>query len=71
MQGLQITQSFTTRGSTFQMLSAYSLITRSVEKKPMRATLVIDLTSHSSRSLNASSTIFCVVMYELKSSETR
>lgn len=41
-------QSRITNGSIFQILSAYSLITRSVEKKPMRATLVIDLVIHSS-----------------------
>lgn len=59
------------RGSTFQILSAYSLMTRSVEKKPMRATLVIDFAIHSSWSRNASSTSSWVVRYERKSSDTR
>lgn len=63
--------SLTGSGSMFQILSAYSLVTRSMEKNPMRATDVIDLASHSSWFWKASSTISCVVMYELKSSETR
>lgn len=55
----------------FQMLSAYSLITLSVEKNPIRATLVMDFAIHSSWFWKASSTIACVSIYELKSSETR
>ena len=44
------------RGSTFQILSAYSLIHRSLLKNPIRATLVIVLVVHSSWFLYASST---------------
>jgi len=43
-------------GSTFQMLSAYSLMQRSLLKKPILATLVMHLVIHSSWFLYASST---------------
>ena len=53
---------FGTTGSTFQMLSAYSLMHRSLEKKPMRLTLMMHFDNHSSWSLYASSTSACVLM---------
>ena len=65
------TQSFCATGSIFQIVSAYSSIHRSLLKNPIRLTLVIHLVTHSSWFLYASSTSACVVIYELKSSETR
>lgn len=54
--------SCTTSGSTFQMPSAYSLMHRSLLKKPMRATAVMHLATHSSWLRYASSTSRCVSM---------
>lgn len=52
----------TTSGSTFQMPSAYSLMHRSLLKKPMRATDVMHLDTHSSWLRYDSSTSRCVSM---------
>lgn len=48
------------RGSTFHMLSAYSLMQRSLVKNPMRDTLVIHFVNHSSWFAYAASTRSCV-----------
>ena len=61
----------TATGSTFQIFSAYSAITRSVEKKPIRLTLKMHFSTHASVSRYAASTRSCAAMYEWKSSETR
>lgn len=50
----------TRRQLTFQIISAYSSIHRSLEKNPIRATLVIVFVSHVSWSLYASSINLCV-----------